>query len=84
MDCLDLTIVWSCCVELVDWQKQHLWLEHMYLVSYQGNIFMYPILSTCVCACMRVYVILLTEQQNCVCKLLLDDGPLLVYVLLRK
>ena len=51
MDCLDLTIVWSCCVELVDWQKLHLWLEHMYLVSYQGNIFMYPILCVCLYVC---------------------------------
>ena len=51
MDCLDLMIVWSCCVELVDWQKQHLWLEHMYLVSYQGNLFMYSILCVHACVC---------------------------------
>ena len=80
MDCLDLTIVWSCCVKLVDWQKQHLWLEHMYLVSYQGNLFMYSILYVCVCAC----VILLKKQQKCVSNLLMDYGPLLGYVLLRK
>lgn len=41
MNCLDLKIVWSCCVKLVDWQRQRLWLELMLLVSYQGNIFMY-------------------------------------------
>ena len=67
MDCLDLTIVWSCCVELVDWQKLHLWLEHMYLVSYQGNIFMYPILSTYVRVCMHACVCDFTDRAAKLC-----------------